>query len=265
MVTSARKASLRTLQYGTTAKLEARIALHRRFGGDRGSFHAWAGRHLPISGPVEILEVGCGIGALWRENLAHLAKGSRLTLTDISPAMVEQCRLNLDRGRIRFVVADGEDLPFAPACFDLVIAHHVLYHADDPTRFVAEIIRTLSGNGTVSITTNGAQHMQVIYDVARQIDPGYPSERHIDRFTEEIADQVLPRHFRVVDKHIQADVLEVTDARLLLNYVASTLDGPNGRLSDDFFAHYARIVQSEIERRGCFAVPRRSALYLCRV
>jgi hypothetical protein len=68
-----------------------------------------------------------------------------------------------------------------------------------------------------------------------------------------------------VDKHTQADVLEVTDARLLLNYVASTLDGPNGRLSDDFFAHYARIVQSEIERRGCFAVPRRSALYLCRV
>ena len=123
MVTSARKASLRRLQYGTTAKLEARIALHQRFGSARDSFHAWVGRRLPLRGPVEILEVGCGICALWRENLARLAEGSRLTLTDISPAMVEQCRRNLGRGRIRFAVADGEDLPFAPACFDLVNAH----------------------------------------------------------------------------------------------------------------------------------------------
>ncbi len=129
---------------------------------------------------------------------------------------------------------------------------------------VAELLRALRPGGCVSITTNSARHMQVVYDIAREIDPDYPSERHIASFTEEIADKVLPHFFSSIDKHVRKDHLEVTDSQSLLDYVASTLDNGVMRNPDDFFDQYERIVQTEIVRRGHFQIDRQSALFLCR-
>ena len=56
------KEYLKNLQYGTTKNLEARIKIHQLFSTNPESFHAWVGRHLPISGRIDVLEVGCGTG-----------------------------------------------------------------------------------------------------------------------------------------------------------------------------------------------------------
>lgn len=264
MIDSAKKARLRRFQYGTAANLEARIRIHHLFSSTSSSFYSWAGWLMPFDQAMDILEVGCGTGTFWLDNWPRLAKGSTLCLTDVSAAMVDRSRSNFGRKPVPFAVADIEDLPFCDARFDLIMAHHVLYHVSDQKRAFAELLRALRPGGCVSITTNSARHMQIVYDIAREIDSGYPSERHIASFTEEIADRVLPHYFSSIDKHVQNDHLEVTDSQSLLDYVASTLDNGGLKNPDDFYDQYERIVQTEIARRGHFPIYRQSALYLCR-
>ena len=265
MIDSATKARLRKVQYGTAAKLEARIRIHRLYSVAPDSFHSWAGSLMPFSNALNVLDVGCGTGVFWRDNSAKLMKGSTLCLTDSSPAMIDRCRSNLSGVSTLSVVADLEDLPWCNANFDLIMAHHMIYHVDNQTHAFAELLRVLRPDGCVSITTNSVRHMQILYDIAQEIDPDYPSERHIASFTEEIADEVLPQYFCSIEKHQRKDRLEVTDSQCLLDYVASTLDNGGVKDLDSFFGQYGRIVQSEIDRRGHFPIDRQSALYLCRL
>ena len=219
---------------------------------------------MPLDRARQVLEVGCGTGAFWLDNWPRLAEGATLCLLDSSRAMVERSRASLAMIPALLAVADIENLPYGDKRFDLVLAHHMLYHVSDQKRAFEEILRVLRPGGCVSVTTNSARHMQVLYDIAREIDPGYPAERHIASFTEEIADALLPRYFSSIEKHVQRSHLEVTDSRSLLDYVATSLD--NGAVHDRaaFLDRYERIVRTEIDRQGHFRVERQSTLYLCR-
>ena len=95
MGTAITKEYLKNLQYGTTENLDARIKIHQLFSTNPESFHVWIGRHLTFAKPVDVLELGCGTGIFWKENLHRLHEGSTLTLTDFSPAMVEKTRATL--------------------------------------------------------------------------------------------------------------------------------------------------------------------------
>ncbi len=263
MAVSTRKRRLRNLQYSTPNKLEARIKLHRLYGNTQESFHAWAGKLLPIPKPVQVLEVGCGTGAFWTENLGRLPGGSTVILSDFSPAMVEHCCHTFCGTRVRFVVADVEDLPFPRSCFDVINAHHILYHTDDRDQALSEIRRTLRSNGYASITTNSTRHMKVIFEIARRVDSRYPPERHIDSFTEEKADVVLAKHFRVIKKHVHENLLRVTDTQVLVDYLASTLDTNSTGLARDFCERYAQTVSHLVAQHGHLPIVSRSVLYIC--
>ena len=55
-----------------------------------------------------------------------------------------------------FVVADGQQLPFADGSFSYSIALHVLEHATDPLRFAAELSRVASA-GFVQVPSSVAE------------------------------------------------------------------------------------------------------------
>ena len=57
-----------------------------------------------------------------------------------------------------------------------------------------EIKRVLKQDGYATITTNSARHMRVVYDIGKRLDPNFPTDRIIDSFTEEIADEILPKN-----------------------------------------------------------------------
>ena len=265
MVRPITKQYLRERQYSTTEKLEARMRLHQRFGATTESFHTWVGSLLTLERLIDVLEVGCGTGIFWRENLHRLPNGSRLTLTDFSAAMVERARGSFPDPAIAIQIADLENLPFDDQSFDLVNAHHVLYHAQEPGRALSEIRRVLRPESTASITTNSARHMRVLYELGHSLDTRFPTDRVIDPFTEEIADRMLPKHFSAVEKHVREDVLKVNDVQALLDHVASHVAPRAVVLGDDFWERYADVVDAEIERHGRFDVSTRSPLYICRV
>ena len=87
-----------------------------------------------------ILENGCGVGMY----LHHLqAISGRVFGLEFDFARAGQARQISDR----VVCAAGEELPFPPGCFDLVLSHEVLEHVQDDRRAVEEIVRTLKPGG----------------------------------------------------------------------------------------------------------------------
>lgn len=96
-----------------------------------------------------VLELGCGPGYLWQNNLDRLPSDSEITLSDFSPGMLSaaQHTLGSQSQRFRFQVIDAQAIPFAAAHFDVVIANLMLYHVPDRPRAISEIARVLKPGG----------------------------------------------------------------------------------------------------------------------
>jgi SAM-dependent methyltransferase len=83
------------------------------------------------------LGTGTGAGALW---LAREFPEARVTGLDISEAMIERARAKLPAelsGRVEFLVADAERLPFADGSFELVAQISVPVFFDEVARVLA--------------------------------------------------------------------------------------------------------------------------------
>jgi hypothetical protein len=72
-------------QYASDANLRARIEVHQRFSTSTLSYPRWVFDGYDFGVEADVLEVGCGNGLMWRENLDRIRDGWRLTLTDVSP------------------------------------------------------------------------------------------------------------------------------------------------------------------------------------
>jgi len=111
---------------------------------------------IPAGGPRDALDCGCGTGFL---SLELAARGHRVSGVDFAPAMLVEARRKAAAQHlsIRFEEGDAEQLPFAPASFDLVISRHVLWTLPHPEAAVDEWIRVLRPGGRLAIV-DGAQY-----------------------------------------------------------------------------------------------------------
>jgi ubiquinone/menaquinone biosynthesis C-methylase UbiE len=105
-------------------------------------FAAFAGRDL--------LEVGCGMGT---DLLQFARNGARVTGLDYTPRSIEISRRRFQVYGVtgRFLVGDGENLPFPDASFDVVYSNGVLHHTPDTQRAVHEVHRVLRPGGTAKV------------------------------------------------------------------------------------------------------------------
>ena len=189
----------------------------------------------------DVLEVGCGNGNLWYANLDRIPPGLRLTLTDFSEGMIGEARARLG-GLATYSVADVQELPFADASFDLVIANHMLFHVPDRERALDEIARALRSGGDVVATTNGRDHLRELRV------PG--SEQWSRNFGLENGPAQLARHFVDVEVELFPDSLEVTEIEPLLDFVRSLVTPA----TDRGLAQLAAEAEAAIAREGSFHI-----------
>ena len=99
---------------------------------------------------IAALDVGCGTGIL---SLELAARGHRVTGIDFAPEMLSLAKDKAAKAgaAIRFEHADAENLPFAPASFDLVITRHVLWTLPHPEAAIGEWIRVLRPGGRLAV------------------------------------------------------------------------------------------------------------------
>lgn len=242
---------LRNEQYRTEANLQARIALHRKYGTNPGSWFRWVYDRLSLPVGAAVLEAGCGPGDLWYENRDRLPSGATIMLGDLSMGMLNAARSkNAFSLEIRYLALDVQSIPLPSASLDCVIANHMLYHVPSLEAALREIRRVLKPGGWLCAATNGRNHMRQISKLVQQfagID--VLPLMSVRKFSLENGPDLLRPFFSHVHTEIYDDNLRVTDASDLIAYIASM-----GRLDNQAdqrtFEHLSSHIHELIEAQG---------------
>ena len=146
-----------------------------------------AARRLP--GGARVIDIGCGEGygtdALGRD-------GRRAIGVDVDLATMAQAGTRYGRPGCRYVLYDGERLPFASGALDAATTFQVIEHVADDRRFVAEAARLLRPGALFIVTTPNR---------LLRLNPGQrPWNRyHVREYAPGDLRDVLTRHFGRVD------------------------------------------------------------------
>jgi SAM-dependent methyltransferase len=252
-----------SLQYGTSANLAARIALHKECSTNGYGLQRWIFDRLGLAPERRVLEIACGTGSLWRDNLDRLPPGLRLTVSDISRGMLDTTREALGRhaAATGFLNCALPDLPFADDSFDLVIANHMLYHVGERERGLREIARVLRPGGALFASTNGIDHLRELKDLMRDfaIDAGGISSS----FTLENGETQLRQVFADVRRDDYPDSLVVTNPDLLLGYMAS-MSAVASTIVQARSAELRAVIEARIAREGAFQIGKVTGAFVAR-
>jgi SAM-dependent methyltransferase len=102
----------------------------------------------------DVLDVGCGDG--WSAQLLAPQSASYVGLDRSDKVLAAARRRARSLTNATFVSGDMETLPFDDARFDQVLLFHVLVHAEQPARALAEAARVLRPGGRLAIVTLAA-------------------------------------------------------------------------------------------------------------
>lgn len=103
-----------------------------------------------------VLEIGCGRGGFACWLASQQPPVHEIVAADFSATAVEKARAYAAAraiARIRWEVADIQQLGFADASFDTAISCETIEHVPDPARAVRELARVLRPGGRLFLTT----------------------------------------------------------------------------------------------------------------
>ncbi len=249
-------------QYKDSSNLSARIRLHRLFSTNGYGWHRWIFDHLDgLPGNARVLELGCGRGDVWVENRDRIPPDWRITLSDLSPGMIEEAGSNFKGSGRQFdyEVIDAQSIPYPEATFDGVVANHMLYHVPDRAKGIVEIHRVLKSGGLLFAATNGRDNMSELWDMldtAARVE----FDRVESRFRLEGGERELLEVFPKVTVGRYPDALHVTDAGPVIDYINSTGHKLNDRQASDI----GRRVQDRVDCDGKFVIRKTSGILTAR-
>lgn len=257
--------SLKT-QYQSATNISARIRLHRDYSVNSYGWFPWVYDQSRIRDGLQVLELGCGDGTLWKENISRLPAQIHILLSDISEGMLRDARRSLSQEdpRFSFQVFGCEKIPCADRPFDRVIANHVLFYCEDLPAVFSEVRRVLGEDGLFLCSTYGSRHMQEISDLVRRFDSRIvlSAEKLYDRFGLENGRELLSPYFSDVQLLRYEDSIELDRAEPLIEYILSCHGNQNQYLLDRY-KDFRTFVEKQTA--GGFHITKDAGVFLCRV
>ena len=257
--------SLKT-QYQSATNISARIRLHRDYSSNAYGWFPWVYDQCRIRDGLQVLELGCGDGTLWKENISRLPAQIHILLSDISEGMLRDARRSLSQEdpRFSFQVFGCEKIPCADRSFDRVIANHVLFYCEDLPAVFSEVRRVLGEDGLFLCSTYGSRHMQEISDLVRRFDSRIvlSAEKLYDRFGLENGRELLSPYFSDVQLLRYEDSIELDRAEPLIEYILSCHGNQNQYLLDRY-KDFRTFVEKQTSRG--FHITKDAGVFLCRI
>lgn len=234
-------------QYQNATNISSRINLHSLYSQNKQGWFPWIFEQCRISPGLRILELGCGDGTLWTDNLSLLPEDISITLSDISSGMLRDARRAIGSSDTRFAFRafDCRKIPCKDESFDLVIANHVLFYCDDIPAVLKEVRRVLAPGGRFLCSAYGKAHMQEVSQLVQDFDERIvlSADRLYERFGRENGQSILAPFFPKAQWLSYEDCLLVQDAEPLISYVLSCHGNQNQYILDrykEFRAYTAR-------------------------
>ncbi len=237
-------------EYQDANNLNARIRLHQRFSLNPYGWMHWVFDQFDLPPLCRILELGCGPGSLWLENMDRVPVGWDILLTDFSAGMLRQAKQNLGgNGSFRFQILDAQNtpLPLEDGTFEVVIANHMLYYITDKPALLAEIYRVLRPGGRFYASTIGERHLAELVDLITRFDEKLAAwGTGTNTFTLENGAELIARNFPDVSLRRYEDGLAVTEVEPLLAYIQSSkLD-----LEEERIPKLKTFLENEMKKAG---------------
>ncbi len=253
-------------QYQNASNISARIHLHSLYSQNQQGWFPWIYEQLEVCPGIRILELGCGDGTLWVENLKHLPKEADIILSDISEGMLRDARraIGAKDGRFSYEVFDCQHIPFADGSFDLVIANHVLFYCEDIRRVCGEVRRVLRPGGRFLCSAYGQEHMKEVSLLVQGFDDRIvlSADKLYDRFGKENGAGILEEYFPVCQWKTYEDQLIVPEPEPLISYVLSC-HGNQGQYITERYKEFRSYVKRKTDKG--FRITKEAGAFLCRI
>lgn len=258
------KTSLKT-QYQNAVNISARISLHKTYSTNKQGWFPWIYDQCRLKPGINVLELGCGNGALWTENRSKLPENISIILSDISEGMISDARRNIGPNDLRFSyqVLDAHRLFGEPGQFDRIIANHVLFYCEDIPLVCSQAAHLLKASGLFVCSTYGPSHMKEISALVAEFDKRIvlSNRRLYEQFGLENGEALLRMCFDDVRCVRYEDSIEIDRAEPLIDYILSCHGNQNQYLLERY-KDFRIFVEEKI--KGGFHITKDAGLFICK-
>lgn len=252
-------------QYQNASNITSRINLHNLYSQNEQGWFSWIFEKLNLLEGMKVLEIGCGDGTLWKENIEKIPQNVEITLTDISEGMLRDARRSISASdkRFYFDVMDAQKLRYTDEKFDLVIANHVLFYCDRMEDVCYEVQRVLKQDGCFVCSTYGKNHMMEVSKMVEEFDERIvlSAERLYENFGRENGKAFLNNYFTDVCWNSYEDSLFVTESEPLISYVLSC-HGNQGQYIMDRYREFRAFVEKKTIHG--FKITKDAGMFICK-
>lgn len=263
--------SLRT-QYQNATNIDARIRLHQEYSSNKQGWFPWVYGQCDFPQNSQILEIGCGNGAMWLESFEKLPQGAMIVLSDISEGMLRDTRREIEQlemvngienSQFQYQSFDCHKIPYKDGSFDYVIANHVLFYCDNLDMVLGEIQRVLKPHGKLICSTYGSRHMREITDLVQgfQEQITLSADRLYEKFGLDNGMLVLEDYFSNVECREYDDFLFVDEPEPLIEYILSCHGNQNQYIVNRY-KDFRNFVEKKT-RKG-FRITKQAGIFVCR-
>lgn len=192
-------------QYSNENRLNARVQIYD-FCEKKTNFHQWVFDNLDFDNVIRILELGCGNGLLWRNNIHRIPTNVHIVLSDISKGMVDAAReaLKKHNNQFDFSVTDACKTPFENNYFQMIIANHILPLIENKEQVFSEIDRLLTDTGYAYASTASTMNFRELFNITNEFDKSmaFDITLAIQSFNLENGESVLSNNFNIMNSYV---------------------------------------------------------------
>ena len=250
-------------QYGNENRFNARIRIYD-FCEKKVYWPEFAFSNLDFNNVLQILELGCGNGQLWINNINRVPENVNIVLSDISEGMVDSVKKELgEDNRFDFEVTDACKTPFESSKFQMIIANHMLYHIENKEQVFSEIGRLLTDDGHAYASTLSTVNFQELFRIADEFDKNLMFDRNqtIQSFNLENGRDILSGYFDVMNSYVFQNDVVVKDTEPLILYLASCYLPEQLGILVEKINNFRSYLESFIEKNGEIRITNKVVLF----